>query len=132
MGWLLHDQGKLDDAESLLREAVDASSATLPEGHRTRLRAHGWLADVYRAQGKLQQARALVDERVLAAAREALGAKVDTTLMLEVIEARLRVAEGGGLEPLRAALGRMSEALGPLHPETRRCKEALDKEVREG
>ena len=46
-------------------------------------------------QGKLQQARALVNERVLAAAREALGAKVDTSLMLEAIEARLRVAEGG-------------------------------------
>ena len=70
-----------------------------------------------------------MDERVLAAAHEALGAKVDTTLMLE---ARLRVAEGGGVEPLQAAFDMMSEALGPLHPETRRCKEALDKEVREG
>ena len=73
-----------------------------------------------------------MDERVLAAAREALGPKVDITLMLEAIEARLRVAEGGGLEPLRAALGRMSEVLGPLHPETRRCKAALDEEVRGG
>ena len=53
MARLLDDQGKLDNAESLLRKAVDASSATLAEGHRTRLRAHGWLADVYRAQGKV-------------------------------------------------------------------------------
>ena len=38
---LLHDQGKLNDAESILREAVGASSATLAEGHRTLLRAYG-------------------------------------------------------------------------------------------
>jgi len=47
VGVLLHKQGKLDDAESFLCEAVDASSATLAEGHHTRLRAHDWLADVY-------------------------------------------------------------------------------------
>ena len=81
-------------SRSCAKLSTRAAPRTLAEGHRKRLRAQGRLADVYRAQGKLQQARALVDKSVLAAEREALGAKVDTMLMLEL---------------LRAALGRMSE-----------------------
>ena len=45
--------------------------------------------------------------------------------MLEAIDARLLFAEGGGLEPLKMALERMSTVLGTEHPETRRCATAL-------
>ena len=48
--------------------------------------------------------------------------------MLEAIDARLRCAEGGGLEPLKMALERMSTVLGPEHAETRRCAVALAQE----
>ena len=52
--------------------------------------------------------------------------------MLEAIDARLRCAEGAGLEPLRAVLARMRSALGPLSPETRRCERALLEEEERG
>ena len=104
------------------------SMETLDPGHRTRLRACGWLADVLRAQGHAEAARALLDDDVLTAARTSLGPLVDTTLMLEGIDARLRIGEGGGLEPLQATLTHMRSALGPLSPETRRCERALAEE----
>ena len=56
---LLQAQGKLNEAMQLWGEALegnrlvhgdchpDTSSATLAEGHRKRLRAHGLLADIY-------------------------------------------------------------------------------------
>ena len=65
---------------------------------------------------------------VLTAAHTSLGPTVHTTLMLEAIDARLRCAEGGGLEPLRAVLLRMTTALGPLSPEVHRCERAIAEE----
>jgi hypothetical protein len=65
---------------------------------------------------------------VLSTARAALGPTVDTTLLLEAVHARLECAAGGGLSPLQAALERMRIVLGPEHPETRRCAEALSQE----
>ena len=126
---LLYDQGRLEEACMLLSEALDGCVATLAEGHRTRLRSQAWLADVLRAQGRLPSARALLHASVLSTSRAALGFSVDTTLMLEAIDARLRCAEGGGLEPLKMALERMSTVLGPEHPETRRCATALAREI---
>ena len=69
---------------------------------------------------------------VLSTAREALGPAVDTTLVLEAIDARLLFAEGGGLEPLKMVLERMSTVLGQEHPETRRCATAVALEVASG
>ena len=97
LGRLLHDQGRLGEAETLLLEAHDGCAATLAEGQRTRLRSQAWLADVRRAQGRIESARALVDARVLSTARAALGPNVESMLMLEAVDARLRCAEGGGL-----------------------------------
>ena len=128
LGRLLHDQGRLGEAETLLLEAHDGCAATLAEGQRTRLRSIAWLADVRRAQGRIESARALVDARVLSTARAALGPTVDTTLMLEAVHARLECMAGGGLSPLQAALERMKTVLGPEHPETRRCAVALSQE----
>ena len=109
----------------MLLEAHDGCAATLAEGQRTRLRSQAWLADVRRAQGRIESARALVDARVLSTARAALGPTVDMTLLLEAVHARLECAAGGGLGPLQAALERMRTVLGPEHPETRRCAVAL-------
>ena len=92
LGRLLQDQGRLGEAETLLLEAHDGCAATLAEGHRTRLRSQAWLADVRRAQGRIESARALVDARVLSTARAALGPTVDTTLLLEAVHARLECA----------------------------------------
>jgi tetratricopeptide (TPR) repeat protein len=128
LGRLLHDQGWLGEAETLLLEAHDGCAATLAEGHRIRLRSQAWLADVRRAQGRIESARALVDARVLSTARAALGPTVDTTLLLEAVHARLECAAGGGLSPLKAALERMRTVLGPEHAETRRCAVALSQE----
>ena len=125
MGLLLYEQSKLDEAEALLSEALDGCVATFAQGHRTRLRSQAWLADVRRAQGRIESARVLVEASVIGMAREALGPTVDTTLMLEAVHARLQCAEGGGLEPLKSALVRMSVVLGREHPETRRCGAAL-------
>ena len=139
---LLYEQGKLEAAERLLHESTEACRATLAPGHRTRLRAHGWLADVCRAQGRHAIAREVLDavfdavltapcasrRAVLIAARAALGPTVDTTLMLEALDARLRIHEGEGLEPLREVLRRMSTVLGPCCPETQRCQRALAEE----
>jgi len=125
MGLLLYEQGKLDEAEVLLSEALDGCVATFAEGHRTRLRSQAWLADVRRAQGRIESAHVLIDASVIGMARKALGPTVDTTLMLEAVHARLQCAEGGGLEPLKSALERMSVVLGREHPETRRCRSAL-------
>jgi len=94
---LLQDKGQLDEADPLMSEAFDGCAATLAEGHRTRLRSQAWLADVRRAQGRIESARALVDARVLSTARAALGPNVESMLMLEAVDARLRCAEGGGL-----------------------------------
>ena len=110
---------------STLSEALDGCVATFAQGHRTRLRSQAWLADVRRAQGRIESARVLVEASVIGMAREALGPTVDTTLMLEAVHARLQCAEGGGLEPLKSALVRMSVVLGREHPETRRCGAAL-------
>ena len=128
LGRLLHDQGRMGEAETLLLEAHDGCAATLAEGQRTRLRSQAWLADVRRAQGRIESARALVDARVLSTARAALGPTADTTLMLEAVHARLECAAGGGLSPLKAALERMRTVLGPEHAETRRCAVALAQE----
>ena len=125
MGLLLYEQNKLDEAEVLLSEALDGCVATFADGHRTRLRSQAWLSDVRRAQGRIESARVLVEASVIGMAREALGPTVDTTLMLEAVHARLQCAEGGGLEPLKSALERMSAVLGREHPETRRCRSAL-------
>ena len=139
---LLQDQGKLEAAELLLHESMEACHATLDPRHRTRLRAYGWLADVCRAQGRYGRAREVLDagydavlnapcpsrRAVLIAVRAALGPTVDTTLMLEAIDARLRISEGEGLEPLREVLARMRTALGPQSPETQRCERMLAKE----
>ena len=100
----------------------------MQEGHRTRLRAIGWLADALRAQGKTEEARALLDAGVIATAQASLGPKVNTTLMLEAIDARIKCAEGAGPNALRKVLERMNAALGPGNPETRRWQQALAEE----
>jgi len=129
LGRLLHDQDQLGEAETVLSEALVGCCDTLSQTDRIRLRSQAWLADVRRAQGNIKGARALVNESLIFLAREALGDTVDTTLILEAVDARLQHAEGGGLGPLKSALERMRAVLGPHHSETRRC-EALTAEKR--
>jgi len=129
LGRLLHDRDQLGEAETVLSEALVGCCDTLSQTDRIRLRSQAWLADVRRAQGNIKGARALVNESLIFLAREALGDTVDTTLILEAVDARLQHAEGGGLAPLKSALERMRAVLGPHHSETRRC-EALTAEKR--
>ena len=123
LGRLLHDQDQLGEAETVLSEALVGCCDTLSQTDRIRLRSQAWLADVRRAQGNIKGARALVNESLIFLAREALGDTVDTTLILEAVDARLQHAEGGGLGPLKSALERMRAVLGPHHSETRRCED---------
>ena len=67
LGSLLQDQGKLDEAGALLREALEAMRATLGDRHPNTLVSINNLGTLLQAQGKLDEAGVLY--------REALEAK---------------------------------------------------------
>ena len=62
LGMLYQDQGKLDQAEPLLIEALDAKRATLGDRHPHTLISILNLGMVYQDQGKLEEAEPLLTE----------------------------------------------------------------------
>ena len=60
IGSLLQDMGKLEDAEPLLRRALEGREATLGKSHPDTLASIGNLATLLKAMGKLEDAEALL------------------------------------------------------------------------
>ena len=119
LGMLLHAQGKLDEAEPLLREALEAQRATLGDRHPDTLGSMNNLGVLLRAQGKLDEAEQLVREAL--EARRALGDRHPDTLgsinnLAEVLKAQGKLDEAEPL--LREALRSKRATLGDRHPNT--------------
>ena len=72
MRQLLQRLGRLDEAEPLVREDLDASRETLGSQHPDTLVSINNLAQLLKAQGDMQGARALFAEAV-STGREVLG-----------------------------------------------------------
>ena len=76
---LLHEQGKLGEAEPLMRETLDIRRATLGPKHPDTLTSMNNLAGLLQAQGKLAESEALFKE-TLEGCRAALGPQHPNTL----------------------------------------------------
>ena len=87
--------GKLDEAEPLCREALDARRATLGDKHPKTLVSVSSLASLFQSQGKLVQAEALYREALLLR-REILGDKhPDTMVAMSNLEGLLQTSAIG-------------------------------------
>ena len=80
LGRLLKDQGKLDEAGVLYREALEARRATLGDRHPHTLTSMNNLGSLLRDQGKLDEAGVLYRE-ALEASRATLGDRHPDTLI---------------------------------------------------
>jgi hypothetical protein len=93
---LLNEQGKLGEAEPLMREALEIQRATLSSKQSSTLTSMGNLAGLLQAQGKLGESEALFME-TLEGRRAALGPRHPDTLSTERWLARvLQQHKGGG------------------------------------
>ena len=120
LGRLLQDQGKLDEAGGLLREALEASRATLGDRHPHTLASMNNLGALLQDQGKLDEAGVLYRE-ALEARRATLGDRHPDTLISINNLATLLYAQGkldGAGMLLREALEASRATLGDRHPDT--------------
>ena len=117
---LLQAQGKLDEAEPLYREALEASRATLGDRHPDTLVSISNMASLLQDQGKVDEAAPLYRE-ALEAERATLGDRHPSTLgsigdMAHLLQAQGKLDEA---EPLcREALEAKRATLGDRHPDT--------------
>ena len=120
MAALLSEQGKLDEAEPLKREELNACRVQLGDKHPNTLTSINNLANLLRDQGKLAEAEPLYRE-VLNVRRDQLGDKHPNTLTSVNNLAALLSDEGNLVEaePLYLeALTWQRELLGNKHPDT--------------
>jgi len=120
LGSLLQDQGKLDEAGVLLREALEAKRATLGDRHPGTLGSINNLGSLLQDQGKLDEAGVLLRE-ALEARRATLGDRHPDTLtsmnnLGSLLYAQGKLDEAGVL--LREALEAIRATLGDRHPHT--------------
>ena len=120
LGSMLKDQGKLEAAGALYREALQARRETLGDKHLRTLTAISNLGALLQAQGKLEEAAPLLRE-ALQASRETLGDKHPDTLsslnnLGSLLEDQGKLEEAGAL--MREALQVRRETLGDKHPKT--------------
>ena len=120
LGALLERQGKLDEAEPLLRKALEASRATLGDRHPHTLRSINNLGRLLKDQGKLDEAEPLLRE-ALQATRATLGNRHPGTLAA-IHDLGALLKDQGKLdeaEPLlREALEARRATQGDRHPDT--------------
>jgi tetratricopeptide (TPR) repeat protein/tRNA A-37 threonylcarbamoyl transferase component Bud32 len=113
-------QGKNDEAEALLNEALQAQRRLLGPEHSDTLYSLTNLAAVYRTQGKYEQAAAL-QIQILAIRRRVLGAEAPATLLSMSNLANVYFDQGR-YEQAQAldsqALEIRHRVLGPEHPDT--------------
>ena len=120
LGMLLHAQGKLDEAEPLWREELEAQRATLGDRHPDTLGSINNLGSLLKSQGKLEEAEPLLRE-ALETRRATVGDRhPDTLAAINNLGALLQ--DQGKLdeaEPLkREALEARRATLGDRHPDT--------------
>ncbi|KAL1495725.1 hypothetical protein AB1Y20_016592 [Prymnesium parvum] len=120
LGMLLEAQGRLDEAEVLLREALEASRETLGNHHPNTLISINNLGSLLQDQGRLDEAGVLFRE-ALEARRETLGNRHPDTLtslnnLGMLLQAQGRLDEASAL--FREALEASRETLGNRHPHT--------------
>jgi tetratricopeptide (TPR) repeat protein len=120
MGFLLQAQGKLDQAERYLREALEKSRRALGVEHRQTLIAINNMSTVLYAQGRLTESEQYARE-VLEIRGRVLGEEHPDTL-ISVHNMGSVLQEQGKLdqaEPyLRKALEKSRRVLGEEHPDT--------------
>lgn len=120
MGVLLHDQGRLAEAETYYREALDKSRRLLGEEHPGTISSINNLGTLLKAQGRLEEAEPYYRE-ALAKLRRVLGNEHPSTLssisnLGSLLKAQGKLAEA---EPLyREALEGQRRELGDEHPLT--------------
>ena len=120
LGSLLQAQGKLDEAEPLLREALDARRTTLGDQHPNTLASINNLGGLLMDQGKLKEAEALGRE-ALEAMRATLGDRHPDTLS-SISNLGVLLQDQGKLDEAEAlkcdALDARRAMLGDRHPDT--------------
>ena len=125
---LLMDQGKLEEAEPLMREAVEGFREVHGPRHPNTLNMAGNLADCLRELGRLEEAQQVLGATPAVVA-ETLGPHNILTLITRAKAARLRHAQpdgaAAGAEELARVVAEMSEALGAEHQQTRKYADAL-------
>ena len=94
-----------------------SSRATLGDRHPNTLITVGNLADLLRERGALDEALAELGDAPRLA-REVVGPTHEFALVLAVKAARIELARTANSAPLRAAVGRLEEALGTGHAQT--------------
>ncbi|KAJ1619571.1 hypothetical protein T492DRAFT_915886 [Pavlovales sp. CCMP2436] len=120
IGKLLHDQGRLGEAEPLLRRALEGRERQLGVNHPSTLTSVNNLASLLQDQGKLVEAE-LLFRRALEGREEQLGASHPRTLTAVNNLALLLKMQGrlGEAEPLyRRALRGQEKQLGASHLDT--------------
>ena len=124
---MLQDQGKLDEAEPLMREALDASCETRGARHPETLNSMGNMGDILREKGDLEQAAQLLEE-AMAAANEVFGPTHMKSLKINAMVGRLVLAQSEGKDAtrLKEAVEKMKEVLGADHPQTRKYGKVLE------
>ena len=119
---MLYEHGKLDEAEPLFREALQAYREVLGDRHQSTLASINNLGVLLRDTGSdLGEAEALFRE-ALQAKRETLGDRHLATLTSMLSLGKLLKAKGdldGARERLRDALQALRETVGDDHPKTR-------------
>jgi transcriptional regulator with XRE-family HTH domain/tetratricopeptide (TPR) repeat protein len=117
---LWYDQGRLRDAERLLRDVTDQRSAVLGDDHPDTLTSRHYLARVLRDRGQLAEAGALLSA-TLAARLKVLGATHPDTLtssngMADLLRVRGELAKAS--EVYQDVLRLRGQVLGERHPAT--------------
>ena len=125
VGTLLMEVGRLDEAEPLLREALEVRRARLGPDHASTLQALDSLAMSLKALNRLDEAHSLFTEAI--ATRKAIGSeqpsqqlRTDTLTSLNNLGTLLR-SQGKheeAMEMLNEVLAGRRELLGPEHPDT--------------
>ena len=119
-GLLLQKQGKLDEAEPLLRKALEMSRATLGDRHPDTVTSFSNLGSVLQDQGKLKEAAPLLRE-ALDALRATLGDRHPDTLAAMNNLGMLLYSQGNVDEAqplLRESLETCRATLGDRHSDT--------------
>ena len=117
---LWYDQGRLHDAERLLREVTNERSAVLGDDHPDTLTSRHYLARVLRDRGQLAEAEMLLGA-TLAARLKVLGAihpdtQTSSNGMADLMRVRGELAKAR--EMYQNVLRMRSEILGERHPAT--------------